>query len=60
MNVFKKLWTRIKKEKKPQESSWYNNAHEQEKDRWRVPSEGGCGTGSGHMDYSITRQIAKK
>ncbi len=61
MNVFKKLFHKLKKKKKAENECWYNNAHEQKKSRWVPPIEGGVAGGSpNQFDYTTTNQIAKR
>lgn len=61
MNIFKRIFNKLKKKDKKENESWYNNAHEQKKSGWVPPIEGGVAGGSpNQMDYATTNQIAKR
>jgi hypothetical protein len=58
MFIFKKLFKKKTKKSKKTES-WYNNFHEQKRDKWTTPDEAGAYT-EGCYSHAITMSIAKR
>lgn len=59
MGIFKKLFKRKKKVEEKKAECWYNNYHEQKKDKWEEPIEGAsCSPNSGL--YATAQQAAKQ
>ncbi len=60
MNIFKKLFSKGKKEEQKQEECWYNNHHEKEKGTSGEPLEGVGLCGENSYLYATAQQAAKK
>ena len=60
MNVFKKLFIRLRPKKKSSDECWYNNSHEKKKSRWNASwAQEGTYDAAQH-DQAVTNQIAKR
>ena len=59
MGLFRKLFKKSKKEEKPQEKCWYNNAHEVPSPKWIAPEEGAIGPSPNSGLYSTAMQAAR-
>lgn len=59
MNIFKKLFIKLKskKAKKAEDETWYNNNHEKDRKRWNDPSEGYFE--GAHFDMAQTNKLTK-
>ncbi|MBQ8432152.1 MAG: hypothetical protein IJX28_04640 [Clostridia bacterium] len=60
MKLFQKLFGKRKKKKKEEAPQcWYNNFHEQERDRWVEPTvEGGALCSPNQGDFNAAQQIS--